>query len=171
MINSPEIKLRLINSDDFEIVNAWENNPIYWSISGTQVPFSKDLIRAYVNDSQDIYKAKQVRFVICDINDENCVFGCIDLFEFDPHHLRAGVGILIDPESRRKGVGAKALDLLEKYAKENLSLRNIYCSVLSDNEASINLFEKAGFERIGTRNSWTNVSGEWLDEHLFQKKL
>ncbi|MCH2234750.1 MAG: GNAT family N-acetyltransferase [Crocinitomicaceae bacterium] len=171
MINKENIKLRLIRSNDFEVINSWENNPIYWSISGTQVPFSKDLINAYVNDSQDIYKVKQVRFIICDKTNDNEVHGSIDLFDFEPYHLRAGVGILINPNSRRKGIAEEALRLLETYAKANLNLRNMHCSVLSDNEGSIKLFEKAGFKKIGTRLAWTNVNGTWLDEHMYQKEL
>ena len=171
MIDSLNIKLRHINEGDFEAIDSWENNPIYWSISGTQVPFSKDLIRAYISGSQDVYKVKQVRFIICDKDDDNWIHGSIDIFEFDPYHLRAGVGILLNPASRKKGIAAISLQLLEKYAKENLSLKNLHCSILANNQSSMKLFEKAGFSLVGVRKNWTKVNSEWLDEHLYQKSI
>ena len=78
--------------------------------------------------------------------------GAIDLFDFEPQHERAGVGILVyDPAQRGKGYGAEALALLEEYARTVLRLRQLWCNVLADNVPSLTLFERAGFRRVGVK--------------------
>lgn len=72
--------------------------------------------------------------------------GFIDLFDYDPLYLRAGVGILVcDPAHRRKGYGGEALRLVAEYAWRVLGLRELWCNVAADNRASIALFSAAGF--------------------------
>ena len=59
----------------------------------------------------------------------------------------------------------------EKYATQILALHNLHCSIHSDNLASVGLFEKAGFVRVGVRKEWYLEKGVWLDEILYQKCL
>lgn len=134
------------------------------------VPFSRHLIEQYVNSAQDIYRVRQVRFMICLLDDETPI-GAIDLFDFEPKHLHAGVGILVDTAYRQKGFAAEALNLLETYAVDALGLKNLYCTILEDNTKSIYLFEGRGYQRIGHKRNWFNAGGKWLDEYLYQKEL
>ena len=61
-----------------------ENDESIWKVSNTQTPYSKFLIKQYLeNAHQDIYEAKQLRLAIC-INNSNETIGLIDLFDFDP---------------------------------------------------------------------------------------
>ena len=84
-------------------------------VSNTQSPFSRFVLEQYITSShQDIYSVKQLRLIIC--NEENKAIGSIDLFDFDPNHLRAGVGILIaEKADRKKGYASEALSLLMDY--------------------------------------------------------
>lgn len=167
MLLGKRIYLRTIDSGDFEIINRWENSPEYWTISGTQVPFSKDLILAYVHDSQDIYQSKQVRFIICLLENDKPI-GHVDLFDFEPHHSKAGVGILIVKTEQRKGYAKEALKILKNYCIQHLGLRNLYCNIIEDNEASIHLFETLGFEKIGLQKDWIKEGYEWKNVWLLQ---
>jgi diamine N-acetyltransferase len=134
------------------------------------VPFSKHLMMHYIRSAQDIYAMKQLRLMIVD-NESKARVGVIDLFDFEPLHQRAGVGILIDPAAQKKGFGFAALSLLEVYALNHIGIRNLYCSIHADNLSSLALFEKAGYQKVGERKSWYNVAGTWVDELLFQKLL
>ena len=94
----------------------------------------------------------------------------VDLFDFDPKHLRAGIGIIIkNPLDRNKGIGAEALELLINYAFSVLDLRQVYANILEDNAASIHLFEKLGFERVGVKKDWIRWGGVFKNELLYQK--
>ena len=93
------IYLRALEPEDLEFIYKIENNESVWEVSNTQTPYSRFLIRQYLeNAHQDIYEAKQLRLAIC-LNDTFEAVGLIDLFDFDPKNNRAGVGIVISNES------------------------------------------------------------------------
>ena len=95
--------------------------------------------------------------------------GTIDLFDFDPLHQRAGIGILVAAsQNRRKGYASEALSALIRYAFETLQLKQLYCNILENNPASIELFQKAGFEITGIKKNWIRSDSDWLDEYLLQ---
>ncbi|WP_288983809.1 GNAT family protein [uncultured Flavobacterium sp.] len=163
------IYLRALEPEDLEFVYAIENNESVWEVSNTQTPYSRFLIRQYLeNAHQDIYEAKQLRMAICPKNSFEAI-GLIDLFDFDPKNNRAGVGILISNESNRnKGVGSEVLALIINYAFEQLQLHQLYANIGSDNEISLQLFTKFGFQKIGTKKDWIKVNNNYKDELLFQ---
>jgi diamine N-acetyltransferase len=76
------IFLRALEPEDLEFVYAIENDETIWEVSNTQTPYSKFLIRQYLeNAHQDIYEAKQLRLAICK-NQTSEAIGLIDLFDF-----------------------------------------------------------------------------------------
>jgi diamine N-acetyltransferase len=99
------------------------------------------------------------------------VVGAVDIFEFDPQNLRAGVGIVVGADFRRRGYALDALNTLEWYAREVLHLRQLWCSVTADNSASRQLFQRAGYAECGLRRSWILTPDGELDEVLYQKLL
>jgi diamine N-acetyltransferase len=44
----------------------------------------------------------------------------------------------------------------------------LYANIATENTASIALFTKFGFEKIGVKKDWTLVSGSYKDEALYQ---
>lgn len=170
MIRGEKIDLRPIEPWDADKILEWENDQDNWRVSNTIVPFSKELIVQYVNSAQDIYEVKQIRFIISEKETREAV-GTIDLFDFDPRHQRAGVGILIDKSFRGKGYALEALTLIEEFALNSVGIRNLFCNILEDNEVSIALFEKAGYVQIGHKIKWFNAVVDWLDEYMYQKQL
>jgi len=136
-----EISLRALEPEDLELLYGWENNVSYWTISNTIVPFSKYTLKRYLEDShKSMYETGQVRLMIDHIADDTTI-GTIDIFDFDPFHKRAGVGILIaDEQYRRKGYATMALKCLIDYCFSTLMLHQVHCSILSNNEESIDMF-------------------------------
>lgn len=167
MLNNKNISLRTIEPQDIESLLAWENDTENWKVSNTFVPFSRKLMEEYIYSAQDIFTTKQIRFIIEENSTKNQL-GCVDLFEFDPFHLRAGVGILIDKSYRNKGIAKEALDLLKDYSFNHLKLNQLYCSIASSNKASVQLFLQSGFVQAGVKKAWLNYGNEWEDELFFQ---
>ena len=168
-LKGKSICLRALEPSDLEYLYAIENNESIWEVSNTQTPYSRFLIRQYLkNAHQDIYEAKQLRLAICR-NDEFPAIGLVDIFDFDPKNNRAGVGIVIQHhEDRNAGVGAEALELLIRYSFRQLQLHQLYANIGADNNASLALFAKFGFEKIGIKKQWNLVDGKYQDEILFQ---
>jgi len=170
------IQLRALEPSDVDLLYQWENDTSVWSVSGTLAPFSKFVLEQYLASShQDIYSNKQLRLMIdLSANDEEDEpesrgIGCIDLFDFDPKNRKAGVGILIaDRADRGKGYATEALNLLVDYGFDVLDLHQIYSNVRVDNDNSVALFKKVGFEITGLKQDWILDSGKWYDEYTMQ---
>jgi diamine N-acetyltransferase len=163
------LHLRALEPKDLEFIYAIENDETIWEVSHTQTPYSRFLIKQYLqNAHQDIYEAKQLRLAICKNNEKNPL-GLIDLFDFDPKNNRAGIGILIKENiDRNEGYGTEALELLMHYAFHHLNLNQLFANISTDNTASLKLFAKFGFEEIGIKKKWNLVNGKYKDEALFQ---
>lgn len=95
--------------------------------------------------------------------------GLIDLYDFDPYHQRAGLGIMIhDFANRKKGYASSAVKLMLDYCFEVLGLHQVYTSVPNCNIASKKLFEKLGFMQTGYRKEWLKRGDDWEDVIYFQ---
>ncbi|PWK19483.1 GNAT family N-acetyltransferase [Xanthomarina spongicola] len=167
-LKGEHIYLRALEPEDLEFIHAIENNEVIWELSNTQTPYSKFLIKQYLeNAHKDIYEVKQLRLIIS--NYSNIALGMIDLFDFDFKNSRAGVGVLIkDTAERQKGIGNEALELLVQYCKTHLNLHQLYCNISEDNEASLKLFSKHGFQIVGLKKDWNFVNGSYKNEYLLQ---
>jgi diamine N-acetyltransferase len=162
------ISLRALEPSDLELLYQWENNPLVWHLSNTTAPFSKHILKEYIeNAKHDIYVTKQLRLIIN--TPKNGPIGCIDLFDFDPTNQRAGIGILIaDDQHRGKGYASEALEILCNYCFSTLHLHQLYCNINADNIKSINLFTKIGFTQSGNKQQWNRIQGGYVDELFFQ---
>lgn len=168
-LETAAIYLRALEPEDLEFIYQIENDIALWEVSNTQTPYSRFLIHQYLeNAHQDIYEAKQLRLVICSKTTDETL-GLIDLFDFDPKNSRAGVGIVIQNEGNRaQGVGSQALELVVNYSRKFLYLNQLYANIASDNQASIQLFEKYNFKEIGVKKAWTRVGQVYKDEVMYQ---
>lgn len=163
------VYLRALEPEDLEFVYTIENDESIWNVSNTQTPYSRFLIKQYLeNAHQDVYEAKQLRLAIC-LNDSNETIGLIDLFDFDPSNNRAGIGIIIQEKNNRiSGYGSEALQLLINYSFTHLQLNQLFANIGTENEISISLFTKFGFQLIGIKKQWNKVNNLYKDEALYQ---
>ncbi|MDC1372058.1 GNAT family N-acetyltransferase [Flavobacteriaceae bacterium] len=166
-LKGKNIFLRALELEDIDYLFSIENNEKYWSISDSQIPFSKYLLNRYLkNSDMDIYEAKQLRLVITDF--KNITIGLIDLFDIDFKNNRAGVAIIINEKMRNKGFAKEALEMLIKYSKTHLSLHQLYCNILEDNTHSVNLFKSVQFKEVGLKKDWIKFDGKYKNEMLLQ---
>jgi diamine N-acetyltransferase len=134
------------------------------------LPFSRYTIEQYVlNSEQDIFSQKQLRLII-EAKDQNEPkrIGCIDLFDFDPLHKRAGVGIVIIAEEQNKGYASESLSLLIKHCFMVFGLHQLFCNISAENNISLALFKKHGFVSCGVKKDWVFKNNQWKDELMLQ---
>ncbi|MCK9422327.1 MAG: GNAT family N-acetyltransferase [Bacteroidales bacterium] len=171
LLTGKNISIRAMEPGDVDLLYEWENDTSIWQVSNTLTPFSKFQLKEFVlNAPQDIFSTRQLRLMIDLIhkNQPKETIGAIDFFEYDPFHLRAGIGILIRRSYREKGYAGEALKILIRYAFETLRLHQLFCNISPDNEPSIRLFTKAGFVQCGNKKEWNNTGETWNDEWMFQ---
>ena len=167
-LTGKKINLRALEPEDLDFLYTIENNESFWEVSSTQTPFSRFILEQYiVNSHQDIFEAKQLRLIIVD-NITNISVGMIDLFEFNPLHKRAGVGILIIESEQHKGFASEAIELLINYSFNHLNLHQLFANITADNTKSLELFKKLNFKKIGVKKEWIFYNGDFKDEILFQ---
>ncbi|WP_104736128.1 GNAT family N-acetyltransferase [Hanstruepera ponticola] len=167
-LKGEHIYLRALEPEDLEFIYAVENDETLWELSNTQTPYSRYLIKEYLENAyKDIYEVKQLRLVISDFEDQ--ALGLIDLFDFDFKNKRAGIGILIKSESdRQKGFGKEALKLLINYCFNQLQLHQLYCNISENNNMSVQLFKNQGFVPVGLKRDWNFNGNTFENEYLLQ---
>lgn len=168
-LKGDNIFLRALEPTDLEFLYQVENDQTLWEVSNTSTPYSRYILEQYLENSyRDIYDVKQLRLVICKVNDASSV-GLIDLYDFDPKNGRVGVGIVIYSKSdKRKGFASEALGLICHYAFKTLQVHQVFAGITEDNIASISLFEKTGFIRNGIKKDWVYSQGNYKDEYIYQ---
>jgi len=171
LLTGKNIRLRAIEPGDIDFIYAIENDPALWRVGNTLVPFSRHQLEQYILSSQhDLYAEKQLRLMIELLPDEKVkrTIGVIDLYDFEPHQQRAGVGIFVLPEEQEKGYATESLRILIRYCFEILNLHMLHCNITADNTPSIRLFVNAGFLQCGLKKEWRYLDKGWTDELMFQ---
>ena len=164
------IFLRALEPKDLEVLLQLENDSSLWKYSNRTEPFSRDLLQKYIDQQhQDIFEVKQKRFVVS--YPDQTPIGFVDLFDFEPLHRRAGIGVIIHPNYQGKGYARRALELVEEYAKKQLNLHSLYANIAEENSASLKVFESCEFRRIAEKKEWNFYEGRFHDEYLYQKLL
>ena len=95
--------------------------------------------------------------------------GMLDLYDFDPHHRRAGVGILVDPLYQKNGLATEALELLVGYAFSYLKLHQLFLHIPIGIEASKALFTRCGFTVTGILADWIATKDGYSDVLIMQR--
>lgn len=167
-LTGKKVYLRALEPEDLDFVHEIENNEDFWEVSSTQTPYSKFLIRQYLeNAHRDIYDIKQLRLVISTKRHRSV--GLIDVYDLEPKNRRAAIGILIaNKKDRRKGFGSESLALLCDYCFKHLGLHQVYANVGAGNRDSMRVFENNGFRKVGLKKDWVLYDGEFKDEFLYQ---
>lgn len=166
-MSDDKIILRAIEPEDLDTLYVIENDEQLWDRGVTNVHYSRYILHNYIAESKgDIYADRQVRLMV--ENAEGETVGIIDLVDFDPSHLRAEIGIVIQRKFRHKGYAYEALRKMLSYASRILHLHQLYVYIDSDNDISLKLFQKVGFCRTVCLKDWLYDGKSYHDAILMQ---
>ena len=139
-LTGKQIELRAVEPEDLDALYRWENDSSLWIYGSTVSPFSRYLLKQYIeNYTADITRDKQLRLIIMR-KESRQVIGAIDCFDYDITNHKAAIGLLIDPDHKRQGFGRDALETFIEYAFRFLHLHQLYVHIPVCNTASIALF-------------------------------
>lgn len=163
----PIIHLRALEPEDLDSLYNIENDEDLWDVGVTNVPYSRFVLSAYIaNSTADIYADRQVRLVIED--EHHCTVGLLDIFNFDPRHSRAEVGIVVARRFRHRGYATAALLHAVDYSRKVCHLHQLYAIVDGDNAQSLQLFQKVGFTQTASLKNWLRVGDSYRDALMMQ---
>lgn len=164
------ITLRAMEPEDLEELYNIENDRGLWDVGATNVPYSRYSLHQYIASSNnDIYADRQMRLIIQTA--EGTMAGIIDLYNYDPRHNRAEVGVVVKPEYRNHGLAKEALDELHRYACDVLDIYQLYAVVAATNDRSLHLFKSQGYESTATLRHWLHEKDGYQDAIVLQKKI
>jgi ribosomal-protein-alanine N-acetyltransferase len=102
-------------------------------------------------------------FLICQSTD-GAIVGSITLSQiFRGGFQNAYLGYFVASRYARQGLMTEALDLMLRYAFENLKLHRLEANIQPGNVASISLVKRAGFVREGYSKRYLKIGGRWRD--------
>ncbi|MCI5931005.1 MAG: GNAT family N-acetyltransferase [Prevotella sp.] len=168
----PDVILRAMEPEDLDMMYAIENDHDTWSVTDVNTPYSRFVLHEFIaNATGDIYTDKQVRLIVTNKSGE--FIGMIDLFNFNPQHKRAEIGIIIRKEYREQGYGKAALLELINYAQRIIHIHQLYVYMSVDNTSCVKLFDDTGFERDAELKDWLFDGDKYHNVylmHFFVKK-
>lgn len=163
------ICLRAVEPEDLQVMYEMENDPSMWDVSNFNVPYSKYVLRQYIENSQyDLFADKQLRLMVVE-RQTGRVAGTLDVSDFAPMHCRGDVGIALRSDFRGKGYAREALQLLCDYCFGFLHMKQLTAHVGAGNEASLQLFRSCGFVPCGHLKEWWRMEDGYVDVALLQK--
>jgi len=167
-LENENLLLRALEPEDLDILYKWENNTELWEYGSTLTPYSKFSLRDYLIDSlHGIFHSRQLRLMAIE-KKSLLAIGTIDMFDYEPIHQRACIGIMVDVPFRRKGYGEEILHLSADYAFHVLRLNQLYAYIPLNNTRSFNLLSKCGYKQSGLLKSWLKTSDGFEDVRLMQ---
>lgn len=170
-LENEHIRLRALEPQDATLVYMWENDSSLWPHGCTQAPLSLVQVRNYIDTyDADLYSSRQLRLMIESVED-GVVMGMVDMYDFDPMHRRAGIGIMIAPQHRGRGIGRMSLELLARYAYERLGMHQLWCVTAVGNASAIAMFRSAGYDSCGRLRSWIRIGESYEDALMMQRLL
>ena len=160
--------LRAPEPEDLDCLTRFENTLSLWEGAAATGPYSRFHLKRYIESVRnDIYADRQLRLMIESPTGE--VVGIIDLFNFEPFHSRAEVGIVIAEEERRKGIATLSLRLLAEYSFGYLGIHQLHTCINVENEASLRLFRRCGFEECARLKDWMRTGDGYRDVVMMQR--
>ncbi len=171
MLENEFIKLRAVELNDIDLLYEWENNTELWKVSTTLAPFSKYILKKYIENSHfDIYQTKELKLMIDVKISENKfkTVGILDIFDFDLFNRRAEIGIMIQKTEQNKKYATEALKVIIDYSFNYLQIHQLYCNISEDNQNSLKLFKNLNFEITGEKKDWKFVRNKYIKVYFLQ---
>ncbi len=161
------VRLRAMEPEDLDFLYSIENDDDLWEVGITNAPYSRYTLTSYiVNNTNDIYTDRQVRFVM--ENQEGRAVGMLDITHFDPRHLRAEIGIVVADHDRNQGYGRQALCHAIDYCRDILHLHQVFAIIDKGNSSSLALFRSVGFQEGAVLRQWLFGHEKYTDAVLMQ---
>ncbi len=141
-MNDSGLSMRLAEEEDCELLWGWKNEE-----QTRKYAFDSRTISYHEHQNWYHKTLKSANTKICIISDQDQRIGQV---RFDIDKIRQGeIDISIDAQKRKKGYGAKALEMACRYSFEHFGITGCIAHIKKDNIASIKTFRNAGFEENG----------------------
>lgn len=143
ILTGERVALRAMTLEDQTQFHTWlQSKELRALIDDERIPSMRDQHAWF----ERVQKPDRMFFSLVTVP-EHRLIGNGGFVEIDPHGHEATLRITIgDPDSRGKGLGSEAVQLLVRYGFEVATWKRINLKVLKTNERAIRSYEKSGFK-------------------------
>ena len=138
------VELRRHARANYELYARWYGDPEIWHLtSWAPTPLSRSAVERLFQDRE--LSPVDDSFAI-HVRDEDEPVGVISLMNISDANESAELSVIVgNPDDRHQGYGTEAIELLLRYAFEELGLNRVGLSAFEFNGEAIAAYEKLGF--------------------------
>ncbi|MFX1509290.1 MAG: GNAT family N-acetyltransferase [Promethearchaeota archaeon] len=168
MFTGKTIRLRSLELDDIpniaQVYNSLEARRFLDNVN----PLSSDDLKQWIRSTWDGRKSHSKYFFAIDLTKTNKLIGMCGLFNVAKINRKAELFIVIfENKHRGKGQGTEALQLLLRYAFNQLNLHRIVLFTHDLNTPAQQVYKKIGFKPGGRRRQASFFEGAYHDLLLY----
>lgn len=160
-IEGKQIYLRPITIEDTDNVVRWRNDQKIVENFIYRKPISKEEHLSWLHNK--VETGQVIQFIICDLKTDKPL-GSIYLQNFNEESHQAEEGIFLgEEEAYGRGIGTEAAKLVLDYSFQTLKLHKLTARVLSYNQGSRKMHEKAGYRQESYLKDELFLDGKYED--------
>lgn len=159
-LEKDDVSLRPLEKDDADLLRSLYTSPDIRGYLG-RVPEPHSIQQAEQRIENVTESDEIIQFII---EKEDEPVGTIAIFGINRTYRHAEFGaFMMKPEMHGEGIGSTALEMLLKYAFDELNMHRIAGGYIEGNDASRRVQEKFGFVEEGCSRDYKYRDGEYLD--------
>ncbi|MDU0439100.1 GNAT family N-acetyltransferase [Staphylococcus haemolyticus] len=161
-----QINLRALKKSDSNLILNWMKNEKLRYLIGTVYPITE---LEHENWFQNRMLEKDNRMFVIDLDNKKPI-GIVGFKNLDWVNRNSELFIYIgDEEYWGKGYGTQALELIIKFAFNNLNLHMLYLEAFSYNKKATKTYECLGFKQDGILRQSKFQDGKYYDKIIMSK--
>lgn len=170
VIDLGDITLRELRDSDARDYFHYMNKPEMAAfLTEANRPSTIDAALEDVQYWASLFKNKKSFYWGIALKDTDQLIGTLGFNIISLNHLRAEISYDLDYSFWSKGIMLKSVKAILKFADFVLGLVRIQATVITDNERSIKLLERCGFNREGTLRKYEIVAGVHKDYYMYAR--
>ncbi len=167
VLQTPRLTLRPVRESDSEDVYAIYSDVIALKYFAREPLENMDEARQMMAENLAFGEDPGAQFWAICLRENDRMIGTFTLFHISEKNRRAEVGYILNREFWGKGLGSEALKRIIDHCFTDLDMVRLEADVDPQNEPSLKMLERHGFEREGYfRKRWF-MRGEWFDSVMF----
>lgn len=167
LLRGSRVRLTALTQSDLPIVAQWHQNPEFLRLLDA-LPAYPRTEASLAQWLEDRHKATDAFLFAIRTLDNDALIGYVELDGILWTHRVSGVSIAIgEAKHWGKGYGYEVMQLVLRFAFDELNLHRVQLTVFCYNERAIALYEKLGFQREGIHREHLQRDGRRYDMYLY----
>ena len=167
LLRGSRVRLTALTQNDLPTIAQWHQNPEFLRLFDA-LPANPKTEAALTQWLENTHKAADAFLFAIHSLDNDELIGYVELDGILWTHRVSGVSIAIGEEEHwGKGYGYEVMQLVLRFAFDELNLHRVQLTVFSYNKRAIALYEKLGFQREGVHREHLQRDGKRYDMYLY----